>query len=130
MVIKYNKKRLFFIQLFSFCVVGFLGLSLWRFAYYELSLMSFLSFLPTVVLAWGLIYFQNGRYDDKKIIAPFAWPRIFFNDIEEVKSFAGDIVIKTQKRSFGINKKSADEASFQKFIEVLRSQTQIQINFS
>lgn len=127
MIIKYNKKRLFFIKILSLCVGVFFLLSLWMFVFYELSLMSFLSFLPTLFLVWGIYYFQTARYDHKKIMAQFGWPRLYYKDITSVKYVAGDILIQTEKRKLGINTAYADKKSLDDFVEFLGQKTGFQL---
>lgn len=130
MILKYKKKRLLFIKIYS-AVVGVLFLiNLWAlFAEGD----TYLNIITTVLLAFfcfGLLFYQNARYDDQRIIGQFGWPKIYYKDITDVKYFAGDIVIKTKKRSFGINKQTADEESLRKFKEILEQQTEFRLNIA
>ncbi|RRO24401.1 hypothetical protein [Flavobacteriaceae bacterium 14752] len=130
MILKYKKKRLLFIKIYS-AVVGVLFLiNLWAlFAEGD----TYLNIITTVLLAFfcfGLLFYQNARYDDQRIIGQFGWPKIYYKDITEVKYFAGDVVIKTKKRSFGINKQTADEESLLKFKEILEQQTEFRLNIA
>jgi len=130
MIIKYKKKRLLFIKIYSAMVGVLFLINLWAF-FAEGD--SYLNIITTILLAFfcfGLLFYQNARYNDQKIIGQFGWPKIYYKDITEVKYFAGDIVIKTKKRSFGINKQTAEEESLRRFKEILEQQTELELNLA
>ncbi|WP_454244453.1 hypothetical protein [Psychroflexus sp. MBR-150] len=125
---KYNKRRSLFIRTFSVFVIIFFLVCLWGFLFSDLNVLTFIASLLQIILWCGFLYYQIVRYDSQKIVSQFGWPRIYFKDIKEVEFFAGDIVIKTKKRSISINTQIADKASLQKFVETLERETKFQLN--
>ena len=115
MILKYKTKRRRFIKIFSVLVLLFTLFSIWNFFQSGFSTLSFISLLFQLVLWFGFLYFQAGRYDDKKIMAQFGWPRIDYKDITSVNYKWGDIIIKSKNRQIGINKAVVDEDSLKKF---------------
>lgn len=91
--------------------------------------MSFLSFLPTSFLVWGMYYFHNTRYNHEKIKGQFGWPRLYYKDITSVKYVAGDILILTEKRKLGINTAYADKKSLDDFVGFLKNRVPIKNTF-
>lgn len=130
MILKYKKKRLLFIKIFSSAVGALFLINLWA-LFTEGD--SYLNIITTILLIWlcvGSFYNQVARYDDQKIIGQFGWSNIYYKDITEIKYFAGDIVIKTDRRTIGINTQVADKTSLQKFIKTLEQQTEFKLNFA
>ena len=76
----------------------------------------------------SMIYYQSGIYDDEKIKGPFGWPTIYYNDIISVKYVVGDILIKTEKKSFAINKETTDQESLQNFVKTLEKHTSFHLD--
>ena len=130
MIIKYKKKRLLFIKIFSAAVGVLFLIKLWALFTEGASYLNMLSTFFLVLLFFGQLFYQNARYDDQKIIGQFGWPKIYYKDITEVKYFAGDIVIKTDRRTIGINTQVADKTSLQKFIKTFEQQTEFKLNFA
>ncbi len=130
MVVKYNRNRLLFIKIYSVAVGILFGFNLWAVV---MEREDFLNIITTILLSvncFGFLYYQVVRYDNQKVVAQFGWPKIYFKDIIEVKYVFGDIVIKTNKRTIGVNTQVVDKASLQKFIKTLEQQTEFQLNLS
>jgi glutamine amidotransferase-like uncharacterized protein len=128
MIIKYKKKRILFIKIISVFVIIFFFASTISVIQGEDNVLTFVSFIFQFFLWFGLYYYQAARYDNKKIIAQYGWPRIHYNDIISVKTKFGDIIIKSEKREISINRESVDEESLKSFIEFLNQKTPKPLN--
>jgi glutamine amidotransferase-like uncharacterized protein len=123
MVIKYKHKRRLVIRILGVLVAILLISSMIGAMKNEMNILTFISFLFQIVYWYGLYYFEAARYDDKKIIAQYGWPRINYGDIVSVKSKWGDIVISSEKHEITINKEVVDQQSLEKFITYLDKKT-------
>lgn len=81
-------------------------------------------------LWYGLYHFQAARYDDKKIMAQYGWPRIFYDDITSVKSKWGDIIIASDSKEIHIKQSTVEEESLTAFIDYLEQKASKAINKS
>ncbi|MBS3737799.1 hypothetical protein [Mesohalobacter halotolerans] len=130
MMIKYNKKRLLLIKIYSF-VVGILFLiNLWALFTEDDSYLNIITTILLIGFCVGPLFYQVARYDDHKITAQFGWPKIYYKDIIDVKYFAGDILIKSDKRSIGINTQVADKSSLYEFASILEQKTGYELNLT
>lgn len=130
MIIKYKKRRRLFIKIYALVVAILLVFNLWSIAVEGIEYLNILTSILLTLLCIGLLYYQIARYDHQKITARYGFLNLYFKDITEVKYFAGDLVIKTEKHSFGINTQYADETSLHKFIKTLKEQTEFELNWS
>lgn len=128
MKIKFKTNRLLFIKIYTVIMVIFYVPWLWTTIEEDVNYFAFGSFILLIISSLTMIYYQNGIYDDEKIKAAFGWPTIYYKDIISVKYLFGDVVIKTEKKSFGINKETTDQDSLQKFVNTLEKHTSFQLD--
>ncbi len=124
MVVKYKRNRRVFINIFGVLVLLFCGFTLFTSFKNGDYVTSFISMFLQVVLWFGMYYYQAIRYDEKKIMAQFGWPRIPYDEVISIDEKWGDLIIKSKKHKIGINKDVIDEKSFENFIAHLKLKTQ------
>lgn len=94
------------------------------------NILTFITFITQMFLWYGLYHYQAARYDDKKIMAQYGWPRIYYKDIVSIRYKWGNIIIASDTKKIHINKNAVEEESLNAFIEHLEHKTSNAINKS
>lgn len=128
MKIELKKKRKLFMKIYA-VIMGILLIAwLWTSIEEGINYFGFGSSILLMIYPLTMIYYQGGIYDDEKIKGPFGWPTIYYKNIISVKYVLGDILIKTEKKNFAINKETTDQESLQKFVNILEKHTSFQLD--